>query len=149
MIYNEIKKRVESKGKGQFTNVVWEKRLKTKANITDIVEKHSEVIGRFGISYDNIGRVKEKREKGILPTESKLPWGKYVDENRNFIEHNGQTYLSVKTVPHNYVRTTYYINGVEATKEEAQKLCLKSEFSSSADRLDVFTLKTSNILSIK
>ena len=151
MIYGQVRKEVEKRANGTFANVVFEKQLKTLRDVTAKVEKHSEVVGRFGVKYDNIGRVQEKRELGILPSKNMgLPWGEWEDEGeRYFINHKGEKYLRVSLVPNNKIKTTYYINGEEATREEAEKLCLATEFKKSSKPMDVITVNVKNIMAIR
>jgi hypothetical protein len=149
MIYGKLREVVMSKAKGQFANITWEKELKTLKTVNAKVEKHSDAVVRFGVEYDNISKVQEKRELGILPSEnSGLPWGQYK-EYPYFISHKGQDYLRVSLVPNNRIKSTYYIDGVEATREQAEKLCLASEFKKSDNGLDVLTIKVENILNVK
>ena len=148
MILARAKRAVESKGKGQFSRVKWEKTLKTRKGVTDKVQKYSEVTASFGIDYDNMKLVQEKRELGILPKENAgLPWGTWMDEN--FIEHKDNKYLRLYLVPNNHVKSEYYINGEPASKEECEKLCLASEFRKSTEEPTVFTINVDNIVFIK
>lgn len=149
MIYGETKKRVEKKGVGTFSNVAWEKTLKTKKGVDDVIQKHSEVVGRFGIRYENMKSTIAKRGVGVggVETEHKLPWGEWID--KNFIGHKGNTYLRIYLLPNCKVRTTYYKNGVACSKADIRDLCLASEFSSSGDNTNVFTINTDNIIGIK
>lgn len=149
MIYARVKKAVELKGKGQFSRVKWEKTLKTRKNVTDKVQKYSEVTARFGIDYDHMKAVQEKRDLGILPSQNQgLPWGQWIDEN--FIGHKGNTYLRIYLIPNNHVKSEYFINGMPATKEECEPLCLASEFRKPTDEEPtVFTINTENLVFIK
>lgn len=154
MIYGTVRNIVLQKKKGQFANLVYEKQLKTLKTTTARVEKHTEMMVRFGIEYDNISKVKEKRELGILPAKNQdLKWGKWVEEKSgvpsHFIEHNGNKYLRAYPVANCIPKTTYYINGVEATKEEAKALCLASEFKENSGTIDCITINVANIINIK
>ncbi len=150
MIYGKLKKEVEKRANGTFANVSWQKELKTLKGVNAKVEKFSDVVARFGVAYDNIGNVKTKRENGILPSENQgLPWGTWVKGSKHFIEHKGSKYLRISLVPNNYVKSSYYVDGLEVSKEYAEKLCLASEFKKSDSTLEILTIKTENIMNIK
>jgi hypothetical protein len=154
MIYGTVRQVVASKKKGQFANMVYEKQLKTLKNVQARVEKHTEMMVRFGIDYDKIGKVQDKRELGILPSQNAgLPWGQWVEEadgsESHFIEHKGNKYLRAYPLSGNIPKTTYYVDGVEVDKDTAKALCLASEFRTSEGGVDCVTIGVDKIISIK
>ncbi len=150
MIYGEVKKQVESLKKGAFTTVKWNKQLKTRKGIDNKVEKITIMTScRFGVDYANMKDTKERNGVGAdgKAIVQALPWGQW----KHFpyiIEHKENLYLRVTTSPKSKATTTYYKDGVEITKAEAEILCLKSEFSNSSE-LSVITVKMENIVSVK
>jgi hypothetical protein len=145
-IISQIKDR-----KGQNLSVVWEKSLKTRKGVTALVTKRSELVARTGIDYDKMKDVKEGRENGELPEQNAgLPWGTWT-EFPFHISHKGTEYARFYPAagldfP---VKTFYFINGVEAYKEECKLLCLASEFSKpDEDKPKCFTVKAENVKEI-
>lgn len=149
MIYGMVNKVVKEKKKGQFANLTWNKQLKTRAGVDVRVEKVSSAVVRFGVEYEKIKAVQEKKENGEIPKETQpLKWGQWSDFPY-FISHKDNMYLRCSTVKNSKVKTEYFADGQPITREEAEVLCLKSEFGKSGAEMDVFTVNTENILSIK
>lgn len=150
MIYGLANAIVQSKGKGTFASVTWNKQLKTLANVTVNVEKVSTTVVRLGVRYEKTKAVVAKHGKDYKAQP--LPWGQWYDaEHRYFIEHKGNMYLRCTAIhsPFVKVKTKYYVDGVEVSKEKAEALCPKSEFTASGTEFTVFTIKLDNILAIK
>ena len=148
MNLDEIKTAIHSHNKGSFTTIETCKTLKTKKAYADkSIVKVSRMTGRFGVDYNHISKVQQKRESGELPKEpQRLPYGHWIPGWEGYlIEYNGMIYLRVATSP-NKTKSTYIINGVVSTEENAKKLCLASEFSK--NRPDVINIKVENIVSI-
>jgi hypothetical protein len=149
MIYGLANEIVNSKRKGGFASVTWNKQLKTLNGVSGTVEKVSTTVVRLGVRYENTKAVKEKY--GTDYKAQPLPWGQWFDkEHRYFIEHKGNMYLRCTAIhsPFVKVKTKYFLNGKEISKAEAEKLCLKSKFASGTE-MSVFTIKLDNIISIK
>lgn len=146
MVFGMVNKIVKSKKKGQFASMTWNKELKTRKGINARVEKVSNAMVRFGVEYQNIGAVQEKHGGKFTPKP--LKWGTWSDYPY-FIEHKDTMYLRCATVNNTKIATTYFADGIEIAKEQAEKMCLASEFNKSGAELEVFTIKTDNILSIK
>ena len=134
---------------GEFHNVEWERVLKTRKGIDDVITKRSKAVLRMGVNYDHKQAVKTKREVGILPSENQgLPYGQW----RMFpylIKHNDKLQLRVTTAQNTVFKTQYFKNGQLVEKSEIIDSCLKSETQSSDSQIDVFNLKIENIISIK
>ena len=136
---------------GQNINACWSRRLKTRKNVLDTVEKITCCKVRTGIKYDNQLIVKMRREIGERPEKNQgLPWGEWVQFPYH-ITHNGRDYIrlypaSDKFAERSYVPTVeYYLNGNKVSKNDIEPLCLASEFSSG--KADCFTVKAENIVS--
>lgn len=148
MNLDEIKTAIHSHNKGSFTTIETCKTLKTKKAYADkSIVKVSRMTGRFGVDYNHISKVQQKRESGELPKEAqKLPWGNWMkDEEGYLIEHKGNVYLRVASSP-NKSKVVYIMDGKIFPEEEAKKFCLASEFRK--DKPDVFNINIKNIVSI-
>ena len=138
--------------KGSFQKMKWGRELKLykKYEGQDIkITKVSEGNIRFGINYDNIKAVKEKRENGELPQENQglngLEWvyAPYILRNPK----NGREYIRVSTIKDNPIKTRYFLNGEEITKEQAKEYCTASNFGS-GNPLEVFNVGIENIIQV-
>lgn len=149
MNYNTIKRIVLSKQKGTFSSMVWEKPLpirKAYNGITIVKRTYGTI--RLGVTYDNMGAVKEKRENGQLPSENMgLTWGAW-SLFPYFIEHKGNKYLRVSLDKNNKLRSEYFLNGLPCTKEQAQIYCTKAAFSN-GNIPDVLSVNIDNIIALK
>lgn len=150
MELNRIKRIVSNKQNGSFTSLLWERELPLRKENRGVhtVTKRSRAVVRFGVNYDNMGAVKEKRETGELPKENAgLPWGKWETPNL-IIEHNEKHYLRCATSHANRPNTEYFLDGKKVSREEIEELCLKSAFSNE-EHADVFNVNCDNILAIE
>lgn len=149
MLKSQVESIVKSKGKGQFTNISWGKELKTLKGIDDKVEKIAKAVVRFGVEYDNIQDVKAMRENGQLPSENQgLPWGVWSDYPY-FVENKGKDYLRCSTVNNTKIQVQYYKNGKPISRQDAEQICLKSEFNKASGAMEIFTVSVDNIIEIK
>lgn len=148
-MYVNLKKAVKSKAKGEFARVTYEKELKTLRQFQGTsIRKVTNVVGRFGVQYDNMKAVKVGRATGEKPEENAgLQWGQW-SEYPYFIEHKGQEYLRISLVNGNKPQSKYFMNGQEVTAEEVKQYCLASEFRSSGSAPEVLTIKVENIMEI-
>ena len=149
MKYDILKKVVTGKQRGSFSSMVWEKQLPTKkAYSNHIITKRSNGVVRFGVEYDNMKNVQEKRENGILPNQNNgLKWGEW-SVYPYFIKHKGNTYLRCTESKNNKIETEYFIDGKKASKEEVLPYCLKSAFTNHGE-MDCFTVNIDNIISVR
>lgn len=148
MNLDEIKTAIHSHNKGSFTTIETCKTLKTKKAYADkSIMKVSRMTGRFGVDYENIHAVQQKRASGVLPEQNQgLPWGNWMkDEEGYLIEHKGNLYLRVASSP-NKSKTIYIMDGKISSEEEVKNFCLASEFRK--DKPDVFNINIKNIVSI-
>lgn len=147
MLYAQIKNKVNRINKGQFHSILWERPCKTKkAYNGNVVVKRSSAVVRFGIGYDNINAVKEKRANGELPAQnSGLQWGEWL-VYPYFIKHKDNIYLRCSTVPNTKVKSEYFLNGVKVPFEQVENMLLASE--KNTKKAEVFTVNIDNILSI-
>ena len=135
--------------KGAFTSITYKKEIPVlKEYVGKIkVEKISKAIVRFGVVYDNIQRVVEKRAQGILPEKNAgLSWGQWKVPGY-FIEHKNNIYLRCTLVPGNIIQEQYIINGKPSNERNAKEVCQKSVFRPK-DNVDVIAVNINNILEI-
>lgn len=145
-----IKEKLKAK-KGANLSVVFDRPLKTRKGVAEKVTKVTRIVARGGVDYDNIGIVKEKRENGELPSENAgLPWGEWV-EFPIHIRHKEVDYA--RFYPASGIgfkpEVTYFLDGVEVSKEQVQTLCLASEFPKRDEAPLCFTIKANNVAMIR
>jgi hypothetical protein len=144
-----------SSHKGQHIPVVWERKLKTIKNVTATVTKRTTAYVRTGINYANLGVVKEGIANGERGPVEPLPWGQWkqfpfviVHTPKNSVETEYvRMYPAVFDNLTKNIRADYAINGVPATRDEAKRLCLASEFPVEKE-LVCFTVKANDIVSV-
>lgn len=150
--FNNLPKKVQAllNLTGQFVSITYGKECKMRKGAAQVY-KFSKMTLRCGIEYDNVAAVEAKRANGDLPAvNAGLSWGAYVPGLYPYIiEHKGSLYFRFFTVPNNnHVKPTFVCNGKEITREEAQGLCLASEFQERETTLETITLKVEGILDI-
>ena len=147
-----VKEKIINAKKGVFQNLKWQKELQLykKYQNEDIkIIKISEGTIRFGIEYDNIKAVQNKRENGELPQDNQglngVEWilYPYILKGKNSIQ------LRVNTIKNCPIKSKYFMNGVEITKEQAQEYCTASNFGTHTNDLEVFNVKIDNIIELK
>lgn len=149
MNLDEIKNAIHSTHAGTYTTIETCKTLKTKKAYADkSIMKVSRMTGRFGVDYENIHAVHQKRASGELPKQNQgLPWGSWMkDEEGYLIEHKGKVYVRVAASP-NKTKSTYLVNGVPTDEDTVKSMCLASEFHK-GEKPDVMTISANNIVRI-
>ena len=148
--FEEIATMLNEKKNGQFLAIKFRKVLDTnkvgKANGVE-ADRVTEVIMRKGLDYTALKSTKEAVENGKVLTHE-LPWGEWKKGFEGLgITHKGNDYirLYISGVP----TVEYHINGVVATREEAEAsgMFLKSNFSRSGD-VETITVKVENIIEV-
>ena len=129
MELSQVRTTIHSTPKGCNIIVEWVRPCKTRKGVNAIITKAVRCVGRIGIEYVNLNEVQEKREEGTLPSSNAgLPWGQWA-EYPWLIENKGKYYLrlyngtSSTTTP----KATFFIDGVETTKEAVTPYLLASE----------------------
>ena len=147
----ELQEKILNFKKGSFQKLQWERELKLykKYENQDIkITKFSEGVVRFGIEYDNMKAVQEKRENGELPQDNQglngLEWLLYPYLLKNI--KSGKVYVRVNTTG-NKIKTRYFMNGEEITKEVAEEYCTASNFSK-GQAVEVFNVGIENIVAV-
>lgn len=114
---------------GQFTTMIMERPVKLSRAYAanNVVVKRTRSLVRLGVDYENIKKVHEFREAGILPAENTgLPWGRWL-EMPYFVEHKGKYYLRVATIPGTKPQIEYFHNGVRRSRAEIENMFIASE----------------------
>ncbi len=95
---------------GQFTRIVYRRKVKLRSGCGDLVEKRVTMVARAGVSYANM--------TGAPENPGPLPWGEWVPgyENR-LIRHNGKMYVRVANPRPGTVE--FFVNGNPVDKEIA------------------------------
>jgi hypothetical protein len=136
--------------KGANLKALWKRNLKTRKGVQNVVTKITTAVIRTGVDYDNIKTVIEGRQDGTLPEQNAgLPWGEWVQFPYH-IQHKGQDYL--RMYPASGLdftpKTTYFIDGNEARREDVETLCLASEFRINEESPTCFTIKADSLMFI-
>lgn len=152
----EVDSIVRGSKKGTIHTVITEKKLKLRAGIdpsTKIV-KRSKYQVRFGLEYHALAEVKQNfiDKFGCKPSDVKnyvgsRKWGTWK-QYPYYLTHNGSDYVHSVTANGNTPTTTYYLNGVEVSKDVVLKYCPKSELSSSGTTTQI-DFKLDNLVYIK
>lgn len=140
------------KGAGQFHSISWQRDCKTRAAFkgNKITKKATCSSARFGVSFDAMESVKEKRENGELPpVNTGLKGLVYLVPNKILMNpKTGKTSLRVSLAQNSKVKTSYYLNGVEVQKSDIEHMLLKSELGTH-ENMDCFNISTDSITEIK
>ena len=152
MNIENVKKAIETRRKGEFIKVIWGRQCKTKkAYANETIMKHCAVTARIGVTYDNIGNVKQKRENGELPENNQgLPWGTWVDGYFPYlIEHKGKYYVRISLANGNPVKVRYVDKeGNGCSFDKIEHMLLASEKPKKDSNPDVLTISIDNIMYI-
>jgi len=156
MNYNEINAIVNAVKGGTIHTLTYQKQLKTRKDVTDVITKTTKTQVMLKTTYDNIKSVKEARANGDLPAENQgLPKGtSWADDRRIFIKSDktGALQLRCMKAHGNKTVTEYRKNGVIVDKAEVEPLCLKSEFpvyNESKPASPIFNVGIEKIISLK
>lgn len=149
MTYENVMGRISDK-RGAFRSILWERPLKTRKNVKDVIVKRTYGTAlRFGVAYDNLTSTKQGRADGTLPAQNAgligLAW---IIPNLTLRSlKTGDTFVRVSLARNSTFSTEYFLNGRKVTKEEIEPLVLRSELGRHK-MPEVFNLKTENILAI-
>jgi hypothetical protein len=135
--------------KGQIVTLTTSRAMKVRKGESPITKK-SVFQCRFGIVYDNMKEVKEKRISGELPEENAgLPWGEWM-VFPYLIQHKNEVYVRCSKINSNVTTKVQYFSGdTEISEDEAQRICLASEFPKNKESSNVFNVKLSSIENMK
>ena len=155
MTIEAINEKLDSYKVGTFVNVVWEKDISSaKAKKQGIqVMKRCEGVVRAGITYANIGLVKELMAmKSEEENESKKPsWFEHI--GRGLVQHKSnpeKKYMQLFFVNNSKIKSIVSIGGVEKSPMELYEMGLitKADMPKEHDEpLITMTLSLDNIVS--
>ena len=140
---------LSARQKGTFIPITFKTEDKPRSQYQGTrLTKVTEGVFRFGISYGNIGSVREAIDSGERKEVGSRPWGKWVPGYENvLLEHNGVKYLRIYTAP-NKTTTRYFVNGLPVPKESYAHYLTGSKASKLGEEKLLFVKKTSDIISI-
>lgn len=140
--------------KGKFGSISYARTAKVKKNSPCIV-KHTTASGvRFGVNYDNLQAVKDKRESGELPAENcglkGMEWVKFPYLAKNIKTESLQ--IAINPTEKSKYNVSWTVNGVPCTYDAIEEYLYSSEKKSDKDKdkvkLDVFRVKLDDVLEI-
>lgn len=149
MTYEQTMNRINAK-RGAFRAVCWERPLRTRKGVKDIVVKRTYGTGlRFGVCYDNMASTQKAREDGTLPAENQgLRGREWIIPNLTLRSlRTGNTLVRLSLAQNSTFNTEYFLNGRKVEKAEIEPLVLKSEVASH-EMPNVFDLNVENIIAI-
>lgn len=149
MTYENVMKRISDK-RGNFRSILWERPLKTRKNVKDVIVKRTYGTSlRFGVEYDKMASTQKGRDDGTLPAENQGLRGRiWLVPNLTMRSlKTGNTLVRLSLAQNSTFRTEYFKNGVKVEKSEIEPLVLKSEVASH-EMPNVFDLNVENILCI-
>ena len=157
---HEIKNRILN-SKGSFVKARWKSQPKPAGAFKQFsLEKITEGVVRAGIDYSNLSAVKLEVEAGNRNPVGELPWGQWkIDEDGEsmfpyVIEHKGEDYIRLypSEGQNHHCSSTYYVDGVQVSKEDFAKYLTPSEAKKLLDTESTqplcFTIKAKNVLGI-
>lgn len=141
MTLQETFKLIETIKKGAFTKISQRTTKKPLAKYKDsTIEKYTDLVVRMGISFQNM---KQNQNRITGP----LPWGQWMAGYENYlIEHNGKVYLRLYTDDIHSVKSVWYLNGKETTKQYLEENKIIGKKSSKDSHC--YNILIDNIISI-
>lgn len=144
----QVQKIVETAPKGANIVLEWTRDAKVRKGAPK-VRKMVRMVGRVGLTYDNLGAVQEKRSNGELPSENQglAEWAEWVQFPfliRN--KKSGQLYLRLYKGTSDKVRprVAYILDGKAVSFEAVEAHLLASE-KGSHDNTDCFIVKIEDL----
>lgn len=149
MTYENVMGRISDK-RGAFRSILWERPLKTRKNVKDVIVKRTYGTAlRFGVCYDNMASTQKGREDGTLPSENQgLRGREWIIPNLTLRSlKTGNTLVRLSLAQNSTFNTEYFKNGVKVEKAEIEPLVLKSEIKSH-EMPQCFDISTDYIIAI-
>ena len=137
-----------TKGTGQFVKVSFKSTKKPAAAFkgTELIKVSSGVF-RSGIDFSNLSSVKDGIANGERNEVGSLPWGEWVSFPY-LIAHKGEQYVRLYPSVGHKVEVKFFVNGKEVSKDEFNDFLTPSAAKPSAEAIECFTVKASNILTV-
>lgn len=140
---------IQSLGNGTFRCVTYRKRVSLSKKYGDvIVETESIIGGRFGVDYDHIAKVIEKRASGEMAVGELKGFTPYVKDLCYTSDKTGE--IMFRFTPFDGAKHSkkFFENGKEVTLEYLLSKYPKSAFIRSGEPPLVLSLYAKNIVSI-
>ena len=110
---------IEKLNGGKIRTVTMKRMLPIKTTVLKagnnpgIIEKQSTLQVRGGVEYENLSKVKAKRDAGIERTDKPSPYKLADGFERTILEHKGtgQQYAALAPLNNGYGSTQYLLNG--------------------------------------
>jgi hypothetical protein len=137
-----------TKSTGQFVKVSFKSTKKPAAAFkgTELTKVSSGVF-RAGIDFANLSSVKDGIANGEREAVGSLPWGEWVSFPY-IIAHKGEQYIRLYPSVGHKVEVKYFVNGKEVAKDEFNGFLTPSDAKPSAEAVECFTIKASNLISV-
>lgn len=140
---------IQSLGRGTFHCVTYRKRVSLAAKYGDvIVETESVIGGRFGIDYDHIAKVIEKRESGEMAVGVLKGFTTLVKDLCYTSDKTGEVMFRFTPFDGAKHSKKFFENGKEVSLDYLLSKYPKSAFIRSGEAPLVLSLYAKNILSI-
>ena len=140
---------IEKLNGGKIRTVTMKRVLDTKktASFEGVIEKKSTLQVRGGVEYENLAKVKAKRDAGIERTDKPSPYKLADGFERTILEHKstGQQYAALAPLNNNFGSTEYLVDG-EPVEFETIKPFIYAQ--SKSKRGDWMIVKTETIKEI-
>lgn len=151
-----VKSAVAATPAGANIVLEWNRSITTRKTSNSVITKQTRMVGRIGLSYDNIAAVQEKRYYGDLPIENAgLPWGEWADDQPSkypsIVVNKGTYYLRIYngTSASSPIETQWTMDGEECSYEDVlPHLLAKDKRKPDSTRPDTMTIKVKDILRI-
>lgn len=140
---------IQSLGRGTFHCVTYRKRVTLAAKYGDVVVETESVIGgRFGIDYDHIAKVIEKRESGEMAVGTLKGFTALVKDLCYTSDKTGEAMFRFTPFDGAKHSKKFFENGKEVSLDYLLSKYPKSAFIRSGEAPLVLSLYAKNILSI-
>lgn len=134
--------------KGQFKVVEWLRPCEVKKTCPAPIFKHTRMVMRAGINYDNMRSVIEGRANGTLPAVNVgLPYGKWL-VFPYIIECNGEVMLRLYPNGNGQVEEHFFMNGMEVDRDSVACYLYASELRYDDSQPLVKNVKLKNMVSL-
>ncbi len=138
--------------KGQIMRGKISSQVETLKGISASVTKETKGFFRSGISFENLGEVKEAIGNGERGEVQSLPWGQWRENRAPFIvDHKGTEYFRLyppsekqSEIFNLKFHVQFFENGAEITRDRAIELC-GSKAKAREETPKCFTVKVENI----
>lgn len=151
MKLESIKAKLESLKNGTCANITYKSELPLKAEFKKkgfVIEKVTTKVVRFGVDYDNIKSVIERRaDENYKPVERE---NNYVEIVKDKLYHNNKTnndYLRFSNFGSQKVKAYFKLNG-EIVTELPKEYVIPSYFNKNGSIPEVQNIKIDNVLEI-